>query len=277
MATAPTLERLIRRDRAILIGGLTLICTLAWLWVISGAGMGMTALEMTRSGLFPHLNQPLRPMQMTAPLATEGPAHFVLMASMWWIMMIAMMLPSAAPAMLLYARTMRHAQRKGRMQQGPVSIAVFLSGYLTIWLIFSVIVTAVQMALVASGLLSSMMLWSMAPWFSALILFTAALYQLTPIKQACLQHCHSPAEWLSRNWRKGTLGAFQMGVIHGTYCVGCCWALMLLLFVGGVMNLIWIAALAMIVLIEKLGLFGLKSGRISAALLAFWAIATLLV
>ncbi|SLN30033.1 hypothetical protein ROA7450_01294 [Roseovarius albus] len=273
----PALERLIRRDRALLLGGLTLICALSWLWVISGAGMGMSALEMTRTGLFPHLGQPLRSMQMGTPLANAGLPYFILMVSMWWIMMIAMMLPSAAPTMLLYARTLRHAQRKGRLQQGPVSITLFLLGYLTIWLGFSVLATALQMLLVNTGSLSQMMLWSTGPTFSALILFIAAAYQLTPLKQTCLHHCQSPAEWLSRHWIKSGWGTFRMGLHHGTYCVGCCWALMLLLFVGGVMNLIWIAALAVIVLLEKLSIPGFKTGHFSAALLGLWGVATLLI
>jgi predicted metal-binding membrane protein len=273
----PAIERLIRRDRAFLLSSLTLICALAWLWVIAGAGMGMTALEMTRIGFFPHLGHPLRPMQMGTPLASAGLPYFLLMVSMWWIMMIAMMLPSAAPAMLLYARTLRYAQRKGRMDEGPISITLFLLGYLAIWLGFSILATGLQMLLVSAGTLSEMMLWSNGPALSATILFIAAAYQLTPLKQTCLHHCQSPAEWLSLHWIKGDWGAFQMGLHHGTYCVGCCWALMLLLFVGGVMNLIWIAALAILVLIEKLELPGFRTGQLSAALLILWAIATLLV
>lgn len=274
--TAPSaVERLVRRDRVIVISGIFLLCGLAWLWVIAGAGMGMTALEMTRTGLFPHLGTPLRPMSMSPPLLSGPWGDFLLMASMWWVMMIAMMLPSAAPMMLLYAGTVRFAQKKGRMSAPPAT-AFFLAGYLAVWLGFSVMAVLVQMALVASGTVSGMMLWSTSAWLSAAVLALAAVYQVTPLKQACLEHCRSPAHFLSRHWRPGAGGAFRMGLEHGAYCLGCCWMLMLLLFVGGVMNLIWIAALAVFVLVEKLGIPGLRNGVLSATLLGLWALATLL-
>lgn len=270
-------ERLIRRDRAIVAGGLLLIGLLSWVWVLRGAGMGMTALDMTRWGLFPHAGPPPGPMSMSPPFLSGILPQFVLMASMWWIMMIAMMLPSAAPMMLLHARTVRHAQRRGRMPDGPVATGLFLSGYLVVWLGFSLAATLLQTALVRAGALSPMMLWSVSPWLSTSVLALAAVWQVTPARAVCLEHCRSPAHWLSRHWRPGPAGAFRMGLAHGAYCVGCCWALMLLLFVGGVMNLIWIAALGGFVLLEKLGVFGARSSYVSAALLALWAVATLVV
>jgi predicted metal-binding membrane protein len=295
-ASAPgAVERLVRRDRVIVVIGLVVLCALAWLWVIQGAGMGMSSLEMTRKGLFPHLGaasmqmQSAMPMPLTdsriitggfgsmaiAPDASRT-SDFLLVTSMWWVMMIAMMLPSAAPMMLLYAGTVRFAQRKGRMSAPPAT-AFFLAGYLMVWLGFSMAAALLQDALVALGALSGMMLWSTSPWLSASVLALAAVYQVTPVKQACLEHCRSPAHYLSRNWRVGAGGAFRMGVEHGAYCLGCCWVLMLLLFVGGVMNLLWIAALAVFVLVEKLGVPGLRSGVLSAAVLGTWAVATLLI
>lgn len=296
-AAAPgAVERLVRRDRVIVVIGLVVLCALAWLWVIRGAGMGMSALEMTRTGLFPHLGAGPMQMQdaMAAPMllsdggtmtAASGSMEIapeagrtsgiLLMTSMWWVMMTAMMLPSAAPMMLLYAGTVRFAQRKGRMS-APPSTAFFLAGYLAVWLGFSMAAALLQDALVATGALSGMMHWSTSPWLSASLLALAAVYQVTPVKQACLEHCRSPVHYLSRHWRDGAGGAFRMGVEHGAYCLGCCWVLMLLLFVGGVMNLLWIAALAVFVLIEKLGVPGMRTGVLSAAVLGAWAIATLL-
>jgi predicted metal-binding membrane protein len=276
-ATALTAaERLVRRDRLIVVTGLFLLCGLSWLWLIGGAGMGMSALEMTRTGLFPHLGVTLKPMAMTPPLLSGALGEFVLMSSGGWVVMSALMLPSAAPMMLLYAGTVRFARNKGRMSAPPATTC-FLAGYLTAWLGFSMAAVLIQTALVTSGTLSAMMLWSTSPWLSAAVLALAALYQVTPLKRACLEHCRSPAHYLSRHWRPGAAGGFRMGLEHGAYCLGCCWVLMLLLFVGGVMNLIWIAALAIFVLIEKLGIPGLRSGVFSAALLAAWAIATIIV
>lgn len=271
----PLVERLIRRDRSIVFLGLVVLCFLSWLWVIRGAGMGMTVLEMTRLGIFPHLGEPLRPMSMSAPLLSGLIGDIALMVSMWWIMMMAMMLPSAAPMILLYAGTVRYAQRKGRMSSAPAT-ASFLAGYLFVWLGFSMAAVALQYALVELGTLSAMMLWSTSKWLSASVLAAAAVYQVSPLKRVCLEHCQSPAYWLAGHFRPGMTGAFRIGIEHGAYCVGCCWSLMLLLFVGGVMNMIWVAGLALFVLLEKLGVPGFRSGHLSAALLAVWALATVL-
>ncbi len=275
-ASRGAVERLVRRDRRIVATGLALLCALAWLWVLRGAGMGMTALEMTRGGLFPHLHAP-GAMTASMPMpGASGSGGLLIAVSMWWVMMVAMMLPSAAPMLLLYAGTVRHAQRRGRMSAPPAT-AAFLAGYLAAWLGFSVAAAVLQQALVVTGLLSRMGLWSASPLFSAGLLGLAAAYQLTPAKRACLEHCRDPVNFLSRRWRAGPGGAVRMGLEHGAYCLGCCWGLMLLLFVGGVMNLLWIAALAGFVLVEKLGVPGLRNGVLSATLLAGWAVATLAV
>lgn len=275
--TLTAAERLVRKDRAIVIAAICLLCGLAWLWVLRGAGMGMSAWEMTRTGLFPHLGRPVAQMTMTQPLWSGPVGTFLLMVTMWVTMMVAMMLPSAAPMLLLYARVSRHQQSRGRMAEAPVRTGSFMAGYLSVWLFFSVLAVLLQMALSARGVLSGMMLWSVSPGLSAALLALAAVYQVSPVKAACLAHCRNPVDWLSRNWRKGMAGAFTMGVRHGAFCLGCCWALMLLLFVGGVMNVFWIAALALVALLEKLPLHRLPTGAISALVLGVWAIATLLV
>jgi predicted metal-binding membrane protein len=172
------------------------------------------------------------------------------MLFMWWVMMIAMMLPSAAPVILLYARVV------GQVPGAVTPTMAFAAGYLVCWLGFSVLATALQFALERSGVVDGMMMWSTERWLTVGLLVSAGLYQLSPLKTACLAQCRSPAEFLTRHRRPGRLGAFHMGLVHGAYCLGCCWALMLLLFAAGIMNLVWIAGLSIVVLLEKLAPFG---------------------
>ena len=146
-----------------------------------------------------------------------------------------------------------------------------------VWLAFSVAAAALQKALQPAGLISEMMLWSRSAALSATVLAAAGAYQLSPLKYACLVHCRGPVRFLTEHWRPGHFGSFTLGVRHGAYCVGCCWALMALLFVGGVMNLIWIAVLTLIVLVEKLLPAGSRFSKLAGWLLIVWATATLLV
>jgi predicted metal-binding membrane protein len=178
---------------------------------------------------------------------------------------------------LLYGRTVRRGQRLGQIAQGHVPVEWMLAGYLSVWLAFSVLAAGLQTALAASGLISGMMLWSESRWLSAGLLALAAVFQMTPLKRTCLSACRQPVAYLSGCWRPGRRGALHMGLIHGADCLGCCWALMLLLFVGGAMNLIWIAALGGLVLIERLAPFGPRSLPVTAGILALWAGVTLLV
>jgi predicted metal-binding membrane protein len=187
--------------------------------------------------------------------------EFGLRLAMWAVMMIAMMVPTAAPMTLLYAAV----ARKAAAQHNPLaSTSVFVTGYIAMWTIFSLVATAAQHALDQAALLSPMMM-SRSAEFGAALLIAAGVYQLTPLKNACLRSCRAPAHFLSRYWRTGSLGAFRMGLRLGAYCVGCCWILMGLLFVGGVMNLLWIAAIAIFVLLEKTIPFGDVSGRFAGA------------
>ena len=171
---------------------------------------------------------------------------------MWWIMMIAMMLPSAAPMVLLYARVQRHNWKRAGVVDALAPTMTFVAGYLLSWLLFSLLATSLQWALERLGLVHSMMMWSNSHVLSGLFLVVAGVYQFSALKGACLSHCRSPAGFLSRHWRSGRLGALCLGWLHGLYCVGCCWVLMLLLFVGGIMNVLWIAGIALLVLLEKL-------------------------
>jgi predicted metal-binding membrane protein len=191
-----------------------------------------------------------------------------IMVSMWWVMMIAMMVPSAAPMILLYAAIARRQREKGSDALLPTGI--FAWGYVAVWGSFSVIAAVLQWGFEAAGILSPMIMNSTSLLFSAAILVAAGLYQLTPPKQACLRHCRGPIQFLMGHWRPGRLGAFRMGVEHGAYCLGCCWALMALLFFGGVMNLYWIAGLAVIVLMEKTIPSGDTLAKVIGGLLVLW-------
>ncbi len=253
-------EALVRRDRLIVAAGLAVICALAWRWIAVGAGTGMNAAAMT-SWAFPPATEMA---SMTRPWNLH---YWGLMAAMWWVMMIAMMVPSAAPMILLYARVARQGQRRGQISAGHLPTGVFALGYLVVWLGFSAVATVLQAVAESAGALHGMMMWSTVPWLSAGILIAAGLYQLSPLKNVCLTHCRSPVAFLSGHWRNGSMGAFRMGLDHGAYCLGCCWSLMALLFVGGVMNLVWIAGLAIFVLVEKLAPGGPWIGRVGGVAL----------
>ena len=188
-------------------------------------------------------------------------SEFGLRLGMWVVMMVAMMVPTAAPMTLVYAAV----ARKAAAQHSPLPPTfVFVAGYVTVWGLFGVLATVAQRELDAVSLLSPTMASNSAV-FGGVVLVAAGLYQLTPLKHACLNHCRAPAHFLSRYWRTGTLGAFQMGLRLGAYCLGCCWILMALLFVGGVMNLLWIAAISGFVLLEKTLPFGDRGSRIAGA------------
>jgi predicted metal-binding membrane protein len=169
---------------------------------------------------------------------------------MWWLMMIAMMLPSAAPVALLHAGLTRQGLARTEPDAPAhrllAATSAFIAGYLVMWGAFSLVAAIAQWALERAGLLSAMMM-STSGLLGAGLLLAAGVWQLTPLKAACLRHCRSPLSFLSGNWRPGIGGAFRMGAVHGTYCLGCCWFLMALMFYAGVMNLIWTIGLALFV------------------------------
>jgi predicted metal-binding membrane protein len=174
-------------------------------------------------------------------------APFAFLFVMWWVMMVAMMLPSAAPMILLFATVSRHQRGEGKPY---VPTALFAATYLAVWGLFSVLAALTQWwleqrlgSLMSTGVSSRLL--------SSALLIAAGVYQLTPLKYACLRKCQSPMQFVMTRWRPGLVGALRMGVEHGAYCLGCCWLLMGLLFVGGVMNLWWIVGIALYVLLEK--------------------------
>jgi predicted metal-binding membrane protein len=197
--------------------------------------------------------------------------YVVVMFFMWWVMMFAMMLPSAAPMILLHTVVGRKAKARAGEVGGPWSTATFALGYLLAWGIFSVVATTLQWAFEKVGLLSPMMMNSTNTFFAGALLAFAGVYQISPIKQACLRHCRGPMVFLSQHWRPGAGGALVMGLHHGAYCLGCCWGLMVLLFFGGVMNLYWIIGLALIVLLEKMVPLGRSLSLTTGGLLLVWS------
>jgi len=223
------IEQLARRDRLVVAGGLLLVTAMAWWYMFAGAGMDMGAMDMSM------------PMPWSAGYA-------MLVFVMWWVMMVAMMLPSAAPMILLFALVNRRSRAAGSPY---VTTTIFASGYLIAWGSFSLCATGVHWMLDQTGLLSAEMS-SRSVQLGSLLLVLAGLYQLTPWKHACLRHCRGPMDFVIRYWRPGRRGALVMGLRHGVLCVGCCWVVMGLLFYGGVMNLYWIAGIAVLVLLEKL-------------------------
>ncbi len=272
-------ESLLRRDRWIVLGGLVALTLLSWAYILAGAGTGMSVRDTTIVSLFPHrmAEMPMAGMSMSMQPGMWSLGYFIIVLFMWWVMMIAMMTPSAAPMILLYAHATRHSQATGQLRQGVVPTAAFAGGYLMVWLGFSLLAATLQWGLERSGVVSAMMLASTSAGVSAAVLVLAGLYQLSPLKHICLRHCRAPAEFLSRHWRPGTPGALRMGLQHGAFCVGCCWVLMALLFVGGIMNVLWIAALAILVLLEKVAPHGAWLSRAAGVVLLAWGAATVVV
>ena len=257
--TADLLAGVLRHDRAVVLGSLGFVVVLAWVYLLLGAGVEMATMDMGGG-------------RMMAMLPEWTLAYGLVVFAMWAVMMVAMMLPSAAPVTLLIAALARKRREAGSvvgLTTGP-----FVLGYLAVWFAFAAAATALQWGLGALGLLSeTMALASMVA--AGVVLVAAGIYQWTPLKEACLRHCRSPLGFLLHHWRDGAVGALVSGARHGVYCLGCCWMLMALLFVGGIMNLAWIAGIALIVLIEKALPWGGRTNRVTGAVLVVWGAATL--
>lgn len=245
------LEAAIRRDRLIVAAGLLTLAGLAWAYIARLAAQMPAHHGMAMSQA--------RPWDVGE---TAG------LAIMWIVMMVAMMIPSAAPVILLFAGV----SRRRRVQGVPATpVSVFVLGYLLAWSGYAVLAALTQSALHSAALISPMMA-SSSPLLGGGLLILAGLYQWMPAKGACLSHCRSPLGFISTEWREGVSGALAMGFRHGSYCVGCCWALMGLLFVAGVMNLLWVVAIAGFVLAEKVIPNGRLIGRITGVMLVGWGV-----
>jgi len=240
-STPDLTSRFVRHERLVVAAGVALLSFLSWLFLLGGAGMNDGAA--------------MAPMQ--PPLGA--------LVIMWWVMMAAMMLPSAAPAILLYGQVRAARSRDSAIAQSWV----FVLGYLAAWLLFSLAAATAQWLLIGPSMAMG------TRWAGAAVLIAAGLYELSPLKSACIRQCRSPAQFISRHWQPGPAGAVRLGVLHGAYCVGCCWLLMALLFVGGVMNLLWIAGLTIIVAIEKLAPGARRFGMAAGVALIAWGLARL--
>lgn len=254
MLEKPKLSIVLEKDNLIVYLSIFLIVIITGLYTIFGIGMPMSAIEMTKmSGIFSMPSS----MEMNMNMGSNNMdmknrwsiSMAISMFLMWWLMMIAMMTPSAAPTLLLF----HNLKKIGSEGKKALSYTyLFLFGYLIIWAIFSLIACIIHKFFDTSSITDAAMMQLKSVQFSGILLITAGVYQFTPLKNACLEKCRTPIDFLSSNNRKGAKGSFIMGAHHGLFCLGCCWALMALLFVGGVMNLFWITGLALYVLIEKI-------------------------
>jgi predicted metal-binding membrane protein len=241
-----------RRDRGLIASCIALITALAWAYLV-------------------HLNRHMAsttggdPMMAAMGMVMDQPwgaGDLLLTFGMWAVMMVGMMAVPALPVLVLFAAV--HAQRQDR---GVLpAVPSFGLGYLIVWLAFSACATVAQWALHEGALLSPAMATSSTP-VAGMILIAAGAYQLTPLKGGCLARCRSPLGFLMSNWRDGSSGAFRMGFRHGIFCLGCCGALMAVLFVVGVMNLAWVAVLTLFILAEKIGSTGARVSRVGGAIL----------
>ena len=241
-----SVERVLRRDRVISVALLILVVGNSWAYILLGSGLETPSMMTTRGTWDLH--------------------YSFVMFVMWWVMMLAMMLPSAAPMILMFVSLNR------QRSDGSISVVMaFVTAYVLSWGVFSVLATFLQWILEKTEFVSSMMATTNAV-LGASLLIAAGIWQLTPLKHACLRHCRSPFNFFLHKWRNGPSGAFKMGLEYGVFCLGCCWVLMTLLFYGGIMNLWWIAGLALYVLVEKVAPAGHWIGHGTGGLLIAWGL-----
>jgi predicted metal-binding membrane protein len=254
---ASPLERIIRRDRLLIGFGLSVTIALAWIHLVRAAA-SMSAMTVEAQ---------MHAAMGMADMRTWGASDFIGLFVMWSVMMVAMMLPSAAPVILLVL----NVYRRRDSSRARVAAVAFVAGYLLAWTMFSGAAAAGQVALHRTALLTADMRLDSAV-LSGGILLVAGVYQWLPPKNWCLTHCQSPLGFLSRYWREGAMGGLTMGLRHGLFCVGCCWLVMTVLFVVGIMNLVWVAALAAFVLVEKLIPRGRAFGRAAGVVIGAWGL-----
>jgi predicted metal-binding membrane protein len=244
VASASLFEFSAKNERWIVLVGLAVVAALG-LFVTQRVGNSLMMFSMT---------------------GETDPTYAVLLFVMWWTMMMAMMLPSAAPAILTFVAVSRKFSAHTEM---ATPVVFFAAGYAAIWTGFSIVAVVLQI-LLSGKVMFSMMMAVTSSVAGGGLLIAAGIYQLSPLKSACLRKCQAPLMFLARNWRKGSLGAFRMGFEHGIYCIGCCWVLMGLLFYGGVMEMLWIVGLAIYVAAEKLVPVGNTLSRSAGLLLIGW-------
>ena len=245
------------RDRLVIWSCVALVTVLAWAYLVH--------LDREMASSMAH-DRMMAEMGMAMDMPrTKADVFFTF--AMWAVMMVGMMAGAAAPMLLLFAG----AQAGRGSARTVAAVPIFGLGYLTVWIGFSAVATLAQEALHRAAMLSPAMAAS-SPRLSGAILIAAGAYQLTPLKGACLAQCRSPLGFLMTHWRDGAVGAFRMGLAHGVHCLGCCWALMCVLFAVGIMNLLWVAALTVVVLLEKVGPWGRAVARIAGAAIIVWGV-----
>lgn len=257
--TDAALEAVLRRDRAIVAAALFVLAALAWAYVLwLAADMDMGDMDMSGFRMIPAGTALMMPT--TAPwTATE----FAFVFAMWAVMMVGMMTPSATPMILIYARVGRQAAQQGK----PFAASSwFAGGYLLAWVGIALVATFAQWALERGSWLTPKMA-AASGVLSGIVLIVAGLYQWTPLKDACLRQCRTPLQFIQHHggFRPDAFGSLALGAHHGAYCVGCCWVLMAILFVGGVMNVLWIVAVTIFVLVEKMVPVGRVISRLTGA------------
>jgi predicted metal-binding membrane protein len=258
MDASSPLETALRHDRIVITLALAGTVAVAWAYMAHEA-RAMDATGVCECGGMAMSGPDIRPW---------SPAAILPLFLMWAEMMVAMMLPSAAPTLLTFARV----NRERRKQQRPfIPTGLFLLGYLLVWTAFSGVIAFAQWGLHGAALLSPKMESSSSVLSGLLLIFTG-IFQWTPLKRACLRHCRSPLSFLMQDWREGQWGAIAMGLQHGAYCTGCCWLLMVLLFVAGVMNLTWVAIITVLVVVEKMVPGGFQLGTAVGLIFAAWGV-----
>jgi predicted metal-binding membrane protein len=251
------LDAVLKRDRWVMLAALLVLSAASWGYLFYDAW------RMQNGGSCC--------VVATADLRTWLTWDLLLLLVMWVVMMIAMMAPTAAPMVLTFASVNR---RRRQLQRPYVPTGFFLLGYLGAWAVFSIGATLAQWGLHAAALMSPEMV-STSPLLGGAILLSAGLFQLSPLKHSCLAHCRTPLAFIMTEWREGVGGALRMGVRHGVFCLGCCWILMLVLFVLGVMNLLWVGILTLFVLLEKTAPAGPWLGRVGGIAMAGWGVVLL--
>lgn len=257
------METILRKERLIVGGCLGIMVVLAW-WYLFHTRAAMPGMDMSGMDM-PGMDMSKMDMRgMIMPESQQwGATAVLLLFVMWTVMMVAMMLPSAAPMILAFLGVNHRRLAAG---QPFVPVGIFVAGYLAIWTAYSAVATLAQWGLHKAALLSPAMT-ATSPFLSGGLLIAAGIFQWTPLKRRCLKGCRSPLSFLMSEWRDGKAGALIMGLRHGSYCVGCCWILMALLFVAGVMNLLWVAVIALFVMAEKTLPRGELLGHVTGAAL----------
>jgi predicted metal-binding membrane protein len=251
----------LKSERLVVLAALSVITVLAWLylWFVAGQMRADLAQPIPSMPDMPGMAMPA----VMPGFAQWSWAHAISQLAMWAVMMVGMMTPSVALTVLIYARVADHAAKQGVRFAPPLW---FVLGYFAAWTAFALLATASQWGLERAALLTPM-LASANRYFGGAVLIAAGAYQWSPLKDSCLSHCQAPLSFIQQHggFRPGIVSSLQLGLSHGAYCVGCCWTLMALLFVAGIMNLVWIAAIMVLVLVEKVAPYGRTIARIAGS------------